>query len=123
MSAPVKATVHECPACGGPVFTYPSGNVIPHYDGDGLRCQQNGHPLSQPQQGSLARRRRNEAQLDAAAATNDAAAHGAYDPSVGAPPPRPGSWPVARLGVVGVPLAMARKLAGLTGKAPRGTWS
>ncbi len=67
MSSTKRADVHECPACGGAVFTYDSGNVVPHHDGDGARCAQNSKPLSDPQKGSLARRVEQENQAEAIA--------------------------------------------------------
>jgi len=36
-----RAKVYRCIACDGPVFCYPSGNVVPHYGLHGLRCSEN----------------------------------------------------------------------------------
>lgn len=35
------APVYECPECHGPVFLYPSGNIVPHYGAYGPPCAAN----------------------------------------------------------------------------------
>jgi len=37
-----KAQVYACFVCNSPVFLYPGGRVVPHYDGNGRRCGANG---------------------------------------------------------------------------------
>ena len=37
-----KEGIVPCHACNAPVFLYGSGNVVPHFGGDGLRCSANG---------------------------------------------------------------------------------